>query len=96
MAQKCLDYPWQFKRTIHYEPVIGITGSSGAGKSSLCHAFFQQPVCLTHDLTACACVPQCLIFTVGERSITLVDLPGIGETPEYDDEYQALYHELLT
>ena len=41
------------QQVIHYEPVIGIMGKSGAGKSSLCNALFQQPVCLTSDLTAC-------------------------------------------
>lgn len=28
--------------------------------------------------------------------MTLVDLPGVGETPEYDAEYSALYQKLLT
>lgn len=27
--------------------------------------------------------------------MTLVDLPGIGETPQHDQEYQALYRQLL-
>ncbi len=27
--------------------------------------------------------------------MTLVDLPGIGETPQHDQEYRALYHQLL-
>lgn len=83
------------QQTIDYEPVIGIMGKTGAGKSYLCNALFQQPVCLTHDLTACTREPQRLVLTVGERSMTLVDLPGVGETPEYDEEYQSLYRSLL-
>lgn len=83
------------KQAINYEPVMGIMGKSGAGKSSLCNALFQQPVCLTSDLTACTREPQRLLLTVGDRCMTLVDLPGVGETPEYDEEYLALYQSLL-
>ncbi|MCS5960643.1 50S ribosome-binding GTPase [Klebsiella pneumoniae subsp. pneumoniae] len=45
-------------------------------RSSLCNALFQQPVCLTSDLLGCTREPQRLLLTVGERSMTLVDLPG--------------------
>ncbi|MDU4265348.1 MAG: YfjP family GTPase [Enterobacter hormaechei] len=84
------------QHAINYEPVIGIMGKSGAGKSSLCNALFQQPVCLTSDLLGCTREPQRIVLTMGERSMTLVDLPGVGETPEYDAEYSALYQKLLT
>ncbi|MDQ9127399.1 GTPase [Serratia fonticola] len=83
------------QQVIHYEPVIGVMGKSGAGKSSLCNALFQQPVCLTNDLTACTREPQRLVLSVGDRNMTLVDLPGVGETPEYDAEYLTLYRDLL-
>ena len=86
----------RLQHAINYEPVIGIMGKSGAGKSSLCNALFQQPVCLTSDLQGCTREPQRIVLTVGERSMTLVDLPGVGETPEYDAEYSALYQKLLT
>ena len=85
----------RLQEAINYEPVIGIMGKSGAGKSSLCNALFQQPVCLTSDLLGCTREPLRLLLTVGERSMTLVDLPGVGETPEYDEEYLALYKALL-
>ncbi|WP_181963424.1 GTPase, partial [Klebsiella pneumoniae] len=36
-----------------YEPVIGIMGKSGSGKSSLCNALFQGEVTPVSDVAAC-------------------------------------------
>ncbi len=41
IRQKILEH---LHSVIHYEPVIGIMGKSGAGKSSLCNAIFFSPV----------------------------------------------------
>ncbi|HAO0480330.1 TPA: GTPase, partial [Escherichia coli] len=45
IRQKILEH---LRSVIQYEPVIGIMGKSGAGKSSLCNAIFQSRVCATH------------------------------------------------
>lgn len=49
IRQKILEH---LHGVIHYEPVIGIMGKSGTGKSSLCNAIFQSRICATHPLTA--------------------------------------------
>ncbi|EOC3851557.1 TPA: YfjP family GTPase, partial [Escherichia coli] len=65
------------------------------GKSSLCNAIFQSRVCATHPLNGCTRQAHRLTFQPGERRMTLVDLPGTGETPQHDQEYRALYSQLL-
>ncbi|MBD3100939.1 50S ribosome-binding GTPase [Escherichia coli] len=92
IRQKILEH---LHSVIHYEPVIGIMGKSGAGKSSLCNAIFQSRVCATHPLNGCTRQAHRLTFQPGERRMTLVDLPGTGETPQHDQEYRALYSQLL-
>ena len=37
----------------HYEPVIGIMGKSGAGKSALCNELFRGEVSPVSDVNAC-------------------------------------------
>ncbi|HIC2067451.1 TPA: GTPase family protein [Raoultella ornithinolytica] len=78
-----------------YEPVIGIMGKTGAGKSSLCNALFAGDISPASDVAACTREPLRFRLQVGERFMTIVDLPGVGESSARDTEYTALYREQL-
>lgn len=79
----------------NYEPVIGIMGKTGAGKSSLCNALFAGEISPVSDVVACTREALCFRLQVGERMMTIVDLPGVGESNARDAEYAALYREQL-
>ncbi|MCK7013894.1 GTPase family protein [Enterobacter roggenkampii] len=85
----------QIRQLTNYEPVIGIMGKTGAGKSSLCNALFAGEVSPVSDVAACTREPLRFRLQVGERYMTLVDLPGVGESGARDTEYAALYREQL-
>lgn len=85
----------QINQLTHYEPVIGIMGKTGSGKSSLCNALFAGEVSPVSDIAACTRKPLRFRLQVGKRYMTLVDLPGVGESELRDDEYAALYREQL-
>lgn len=85
----------QINQLTHYEPVIGIMGKTGAGKSSLCNALFAGAVSPVSDVAACTRESLRFRMQVGERFMTIVDLPGVGESSARDTEYAALYREQL-
>lgn len=85
----------QINQLTHYEPVIGIMGKTVAGKSSLCNALFASEVSPVSDVVACTRAPLQFNLQVGESVMTLVDLPGVGESSLRDTEYAALYREQL-
>lgn len=93
---------WVSERILHqvsqltnYEPVIGIMGKTGVGKSSLCNALFADKVSPVSDVTACTRDPLCFRLQVGEHAMTIVDLPGVGESERRDVEYAELYRQQL-
>ncbi len=70
----------QINQLTRYEPVIGIMGKTGVGKSSLCNALFAGDISPVSDVAACTREPLRFRLQVGDRYMTLVDLPGVGET----------------
>ena len=60
----------QINQLTRYEPVIGIMGKSGAGKSSLCNALFASEVSPVSDVAACTREPLRFRLQVGDRYIT--------------------------
>ncbi|WGK56699.1 GTPase family protein [Pantoea sp. SS70] len=78
-----------------YEPVIGIMGKTGAGKSSLCNALFAGEVSPVSDVAAGTREPLRFRLQAGERFMTIVDLPGVGESESRDAEYAAMYRQQL-
>lgn len=78
-----------------YEPVIGIMGKTGSGKSSLCNALFQGEVTPVSNVEACTRDVLRFRLSSGSHSLLLVDLPGVGESKERDEEYTTLYRRIL-
>ncbi|MEP9001042.1 GTPase family protein [Enterobacter ludwigii] len=85
----------QINQLTHYEPVIGIMGKTGAGKSSLCNALFAGDISPVSDVAACTRKPLQFRLQLGKRFMTIMDLPGVGESELQDAEYAALYREQL-
>ena len=83
------------QKLTHYEPVIGIMGKTGAGKSSLCNALFQGEVTPVSDVDACTRDILRFRLSRGEQSLLLLDLPGVGESEQRDKEYESLYRPIL-
>ena len=83
-------------KVLNYVPRVGVFGKTGVGKSSLCNALFGTDVCLISDVAACTRNPQEVLLEMDDnKGIKLIDVPGVGESSERDEEYARLYAELL-
>ncbi len=83
------------RKLTRHEPVIGIMGKSGAGKSSLCNALFQGEVTPVSDVHAGTREVQRFRLSGHGYSMVITDLPGVGESRDRDAEYEALYRDIL-
>ncbi|HBS6310510.1 TPA: 50S ribosome-binding GTPase [Klebsiella pneumoniae] len=86
----------KIKEVKGYTPRVGIFGSTGVGKSSLCNALFGRDVAPVSNVAACTRDIQeihLLSEDGSEGGLIIVDFPGVGETLERDKEYYDLYKE---
>ena len=83
------------RKLTSHEPVIGIMGKSGAGKSSLCNTLFQGEVTPVSDVHAGTREVQRFRLSGHGHSMVITDLPGVGESRDRDAEYEALYRDIL-
>lgn len=90
------DIKQRIEKIRSYTPKVGVFGSSGIGKSSLCNALFGKDIAKISDVEACTRQPQEILVgsNDGKSGIILVDVPGIGEDPDRQQEYTALYKSL--
>ncbi len=85
----------QILDAIDYEPVIGVMGKCGGGKSKLCNTLFKGDICAVSDVEACTREVQELKIKLGHRSLKILDIPGVGESTRRDEEYEMLYRKLM-
>ena len=82
-------------QVLSYEPKVGIFGKTGVGKSRLCNALFGQDIAEISDVESCTRTPQEILIGLGSKGMKLVDVPGVGENHERDQEYAKLYAKML-
>ena len=62
-----------------------------AGKSLTCNALFASEGITGQTMSRPQYVSHCALTAGGDCYMTLMDLPGVGESGTRDTEYAALY-----
>ena len=83
------------KAKLNRPTTVGFFGKTGVGKSSLCNAMFGRDICEISNVGACTREPQKVVLELGQNNLTLLDVPGVGESAERDEEYAKLYNKLI-
>lgn len=83
----------QINQLTHYEPVIGIMGKTGAGKSSLCNALFAGDISPVSDVAACTRKPLQFRLQLGKRFMTIMDLTPDINLPHFARQRAGLIQE---
>lgn len=94
--QKYASLMSRLKKRLSYSPVILFMGKTGVGKSSTCNALFGAETFKVDDVAACTREIQVEDLELPDKSLTLVDVPGVGENEKYTQAYKRLYRTILT
>jgi predicted GTPase len=87
---------WQRDDHITHDLQISLMGKTGYGKSTFANAFCGQKLLGTSAVSACTRTAQSYEFAINPGNyLSVVDLPGMGESTERDSEYRQLYRDMI-
>jgi predicted GTPase len=79
----------------NHDFTIGVFGMTGVGVSSLCNFLVGNDVSRVNDVASTTTKVEVYSINVQNRRVAILCCPGLGESPELDEIYEALYRRLL-